>query len=318
MIDYLAWVKNHRKSHHHLETYIKAYIIPRLGNVDTAKLTASMIRKWHSDIAAEPPRLRTTKGKEQKHRAEDPNVAEAQRKRKLRANRHLVTLRAALNRAWRDGHIARNDAWARVQLFPGTERARTRFLNHEQATRLINTCEPDLRNLVKLALFTGARYGELCAFIVGDFNSDSSTLYVRDSKSSKPRHIILNVDGAKFCKALVMGCALESPLLTKTDGTRWERDHQHRPFKAAIGRAKLDADFTFHELRHTWASLTIMAGAPLMVVAQNLGHRDTRMVERHYGHLENSYVAEMIRKTAPSFAVEESNVSQLSPNAVTS
>jgi len=309
MTDYLAWVQNHRKSHRHLETYIKAYIVPRLGNVDTAKLTASMIRKWHAEIAAEPPRLRTRKGKEQKHRDEDPNPAEATRKRKLRANRHLVTLRAALNRAWRDGHIARNDAWARVQLFPGTERARTRFLTHEQATRLINTCEPDLRNLVKLALFTGARYGELCAFVVSDFNPDSSTLYVRDPKNSKPRHIILNTEGAKFCTLLVAGRAPEEPLLMNAGGTRWERDHQHRPFKAAISRAKLEANFTFHELRHTWASLTIMAGAPLMVVAQNLGHRDTRMVERHYGHLENSFVAEMIRKTAPSFEAEaETNV----------
>ena len=46
-----------------------------------------------------------------------------------------------------------------------------------------------------------------------------------------------------------------------------------------------------------------MAGAPLMVVAINLGHRDTRMVERHYGHLADSYVSEMIRKTAPQFGI---------------
>ena len=35
-----------------------------------------------------------------------------------------------------------------------------------------------------------------------------------------------------------------------------------------------------------------MGGMPLMVVARNLGHADTRMVERHYGHLAPSYVAE--------------------------
>ena len=48
-----------------------------------------------------------------------------------------------------------------------------------------------------------------------------------------------------------------------------------------------------------------MAGAPLMVVAENLGHRDTRMVEHHYGHLARKYVAEMIRKTAPTFGIDE-------------
>jgi hypothetical protein len=28
-----------------------------------------------------------------------------------------------------------------------------------------------------------------------------------------------------------------------------------------------------------------MNGVPLLVIAKNLGHRDTRMVEMHYGHL---------------------------------
>jgi hypothetical protein len=42
---------------------------------------------------------------------------------------------------------------------------------------------------------------------------------------------------------------------------------------------------SFHALRHTWASLAVMGGVPLLVVAKNLGHVDTRMVEKHYGHL---------------------------------
>ncbi len=306
MADYLEYVRQHKKSHHHLKTYIDAYILPRLGTVDTAKLTSGMIRKWHQQIATEPPRLRTRKGQEQKHREEDANPGEAERKRKLRANRHLVTLRAALNRAWQEGRIARNDAWVRVKQFPGTERARSRFLNADEARRLMNTCPPDLRQLVQLALLSGARYGELCALDVRDFQADTGTLFIRDSKSGKPRHIILNAEGSGFCKRLVLDKDLKSPLLTKEDGTRWERDHHHRAFKEAVKRAKLDPSFTFHELRHTWASLTIMAGAPLMVVAQNLGHRDTRMVERHYGHLSDSYVSEMIRKTAPTYGIGDS------------
>jgi hypothetical protein len=44
-----------------------------------------------------------------------------------------------------------------------------------------------------------------------------------------------------------------------------------------------------------------MNGTPLLVAAQNLGHSDTRMVEKHYGHLAPSYVADTIRKSAPRF-----------------
>jgi hypothetical protein len=52
-----------------------------------------------------------------------------------------------------------------------------------------------------------------------------------------------------------------------------------------------------------------MGGMPLIVLAQNLGHSDTRMVEKHYGHLAASYVDEEIRKAAPRFGmVEKGNV----------
>jgi hypothetical protein len=52
-----------------------------------------------------------------------------------------------------------------------------------------------------------------------------------------------------------------------------------------------------------------MNGVPLLVIAHNLGHSDTRMIERHYGHLTTDYMDEAIRKGAPKFgAVRKSNV----------
>jgi integrase len=55
-----------------------------------------------------------------------------------------------------------------------------------------------------------------------------------------------------------------------------------------------------------------MNGAPLMVVARNLGHADTRMVERHYGHLAQSFIADAIRAAAPRFGIEtEGNVAAI-------
>ena len=60
-------------------------------------------------------------------------------------------------------------------------------------------------------------------------------------------------------------------------------------------------------LRHTWASHAVMNGVPLLVVAKNLGHADTRMVEKHYGHLAPSYIADAIRAGAPRFGMVESS-----------
>jgi hypothetical protein len=54
-----------------------------------------------------------------------------------------------------------------------------------------------------------------------------------------------------------------------------------------------------------------MGGAELLVVAKNLGHADTRMVEKHYGDLSNDYMAEAIRRAAPRFGLEASNIASL-------
>ncbi len=49
-----------------------------------------------------------------------------------------------------------------------------------------------------------------------------------------------------------------------------------------------------------YASHAAMAGIPLTVIAKQLGHRDTLMVERHYSHLGSSFVDEIIQKKMPT------------------
>jgi len=39
-----------------------------------------------------------------------------------------------------------------------------------------------------------------------------------------------------------------------------------------------------------------------------LGHADTRMAERHYGHLAPSFIADAIRQAAPTFGLKAGNV----------
>lgn len=38
-----------------------------------------------------------------------------------------------------------------------------------------------------------------------------------------------------------------------------------------------------------------MKGVPFAVIAAQLGHADTRMVEKHYGHLAPNYIADTVR-----------------------
>ena len=83
------------------------------------------------------------------------------RARKATANRTLAVLKAALNHAFDDEHVASNTAWGRrVKPFEGVTMARVRFLQVAEAKRLVIACDPDFRPLVQAALQTGARYSE--------------------------------------------------------------------------------------------------------------------------------------------------------------
>ncbi len=63
------------------------------------------------------------------------------------------------------------------------------------------------------------------------------------------------------------------------------------------------AKVTFHELRHTYASNLILQGMQLLYVATQLGHSDTRMVEKYYGHLVPSAVAMAVKKHGPKLGI---------------
>jgi integrase len=303
--EYVTWLQEHRKTGESARYRIKSLILPKLGQIQCDRLTTAEIQKWLRDLAASPARLRTKRdAKKPIFREFDKSDADAVRRRRASANRTLTVLKAALNRAWREGKIPSDEAWRRVEPFEEVDAARARYLTVAEAKRLLNACDAYFRRLAQAALVTGARYGELTALRASDFNPDSRTVHVRTSKSGKGRHIVLNDEGAALFKSLAAGKAGDAILLSKADGTPWKPAHQARPMKEACKRAKISPPVSFHVLRHTWASLAVMAGGPLMVVARNLGHNDTRMVERHYGHLAPSYVADAIRAAAPKFGIK--------------
>ena len=309
-------MEEHKKSARVIRWTAEASILPELGHVVCTKLTKNRIEEWKSKVAAEPARLRTKKGEEQKYRQATPETAEDEkRRRRATANRKLVILKAALNRAWRDGKIASDAAWRTARPYEGADTARTRYLSVAECTRLVNAAEPDLRKMIQAGLLTGCRYAELAALVASDFNADAGRLHIRISKSGKPRHVVLTAEGEEFFSTLAAGRSSQERLLLKEDGGRWLKSHQHRPMRDACLRAKIDPAASFHILRHTWASLSVMGGMPLMVVARNLGHSDTRMVEQHYGHLAPDYVSKAVREHAPTFGITiEGNVVAIEPH----
>jgi integrase len=73
----------------------------------------------------------------------------------------------------------------------------------------------------------------------------------------------------------------------------------------ASTRANIKPATSFHALRHTYGTTLAMRGVPLGVIAEQLGHADTRMTEKHYAHLAPSYVADTIRAQFPTLGIVE-------------
>ena len=302
---YLAWFAEHRKSLDATKRAIEAHILPELGDVDSAKLATTRIRQWHADLAKRPARLRTGRGGAQRYR-QPASAPDEIRARRATANRLLTVLKAMLNRAFEEGHVSSDLAWRRVKPFRGVDVARERFLEVDEMARLCNACDPVFRNLVRGALLSGARYGELCRADVGDYSSAARKLQVQQSKSGKPRWIPLDDEAVEFFEAITVGRPAQAPMFPRADGQRWGKSHQARRLAEASKAARIEPPVSYHALRHTWASHRVMNGADLMVVARVLGHSDTRMVERHYGHLRPSYVDDAVRASAPRARPEQS------------
>jgi integrase len=302
MDEYLAHLtKAKRKPQDRTRAIVKAHILSTLGNVDLAKLTHGKVKAWRDALAETAPRLRTKPGKEQQYRSIDPNDPVQARKRQATANRILTVLKAALNYAKSESRrIATDAAWVDVKPFAKVDVPKVRFLTNEEVTALVENCEPDFQSLVKGALLTGCRYGELTAMTVVDFNSKDGQVYVAQSKNGESRYVDLNDAGIEFFGELAKGRKPKDILFMRSVEKPWKTSEQFRPMNAACEAAKIDG-VTFHILRHTYASHALMAGMTIEVLAQQLGHKDTRITMRHYAHLCPTFKQESVRQNAPSF-----------------
>ena len=125
------------------------------------------------------------------------------------------------------------------------------------------------------------------------------------SKSGKPRHVVLTQEGRDFVSAVAVGKLGSARLFLHGNGRSWGKSEQQRPLATACAVARIDPPVNFHALRHSYASRLAMKGVPLAVIAAQLGHSDSRMVEKHYGHLSAGYVADTVRAAFGTLGIVE-------------
>ena len=293
--DYLDWYKINRKGIRYTAGTIRTHILPAFGDRLISELTTLDIKRWHERLATKPRRKRAGLLSEQVY-LPPPQTEDEKRARKATANRILTVFKAILNKAFYDGKAASDTVWRRVKPFPKVEQARIRFLKPYEVDYLLNVAEPDFKDLIQGALFTGARYGELSQMRVYDFMPDQGLVFIQPGKSGKGRHIPLPPEGLAFFESLTAGKTGADFIFIRCNGRQWARSDQQRPMKEACQKAKIEPAIGFHELRHTYASMLAQRGVDLLTISKLLGHADTRITSKHYAHLCDTTLREAVAK----------------------
>jgi integrase len=144
-----------------------------------------------------------------------------------------------------------------------------------------------LRPLVITALHTGFRASELRSLTWTDVEISRRMITVRAgyAKNGEARRVPMNQLLTDILKSVKLANNQGDRVFCNRDGT------SYRSFRSAFERAVRKAeivDFTFHDLRHMFASRLVMAGVDLPTVKEILGHRDISMTMR-YTHLSSDH-----------------------------
>ena len=158
--------------------------------------------------------------------------------------------------------------------------------------------------MIFVALKTGARLGEILGLTHKDIffnesyiNIDKTYDYKQDEtgtfKNTKNTASVRTVPVDKETLEII-GCYIkwcESAGLKTADGTLFvekEKNFYNSTINLHLKNTLKSLGIkpiSFHKLRHTQASLLISKNVPLQVIAKRLGHTDTNMIQRVYGHL---------------------------------
>lgn len=229
--------------------------------------------------------------------------------------KHLALMKAILRAAERDWKWLEK---APVIKIPAVRNKRVRWLEKDEAKRLIDECPEPLKSVVKFALATGLRRSNIINLEWQQIDMQRRVAWVNpeDSKSNRAIGVALNDTACKVLRDQIGNhhkfVFVHTKAGRRSDGSvtpavRKMRVDDGRAWKSACKRAGIE-DFRFHDLRHTWASWLIQSGVPLSVLQEMGGWESIEMVRR-YAHLAPNHLTEHAKQIDSIFNDDVPNMS---------
>lgn len=264
-----------------LEAHIRLHILPHLGHLTLREMSVvGLIGEWVTmldvDKGLAPKTVRNIHG-------------------------NLSMILAAAVKA---GLLAENPcADTRLPRGVHTEMC---FLTETQYERLEAATSPRWRPLLRTAIGTGMRWGELMGLLVGRVDLLAGQLHVVESlhepdagpmvlgtpKSRAARRTVrLPASVVDVLVPLVAGRASTEHVFVTMAGVPPRRANWRKQvWVPALRRSGLAEEFAprvprFHDLRHSHVSWLIAAGVPLPAISRRVGHESITTTVDRYGHL---------------------------------
>ncbi len=208
---------------------------------------------------------------------------------------HLFTIAI---KEWRVGLVYNPVANIRK---PAPPQGRNRRLTADEERKLLQACDghsnPMLGWIVRIALYTGMRAGEIRSLTRSQVNLDKRLVYLTETKNGSARTVPLTREAVA-----VFRTALDNPLRPDDtdliffgepgrDGIR--RPYEFRPAWHRILKETGIRGFRFHDLRHEAVSRLVEDGLGDQEVSAISGHKSMQMLRR-YTHLRAEDLVERL------------------------
>jgi len=207
---------------------------------------------------------------------------------KATINRELACLKTMLNYAVGEGWLSSNPLIG-YKLYKERP-SKVRVVTKEEFQRVYEAASEFLKPILMTAYNTGMRRGEILNLKWENVSLSQGYIRVEETKNGESRYIPINKQLNEALKSVKYNASGEYVFsrggeLVSTFKTA---------FNAAVRRSGV-ARFTFHDLRHTFASVLVMKGVDLATVQELLGHKSITMTKR-YSHPTPEHKRQAIEK----------------------
>lgn len=170
----------------------------------------------------------------------------------------------------------------------------------DEVMSMIHVASDEFRKFLILAFFTGMRHGEVLGIQRGDLDVENNIISI-----NKQYNITFNQENAKLkthknksqyeskVPSIIWGLLGELPInpdsniVDRTNINKAKRDWIREEWEKTLTDAGIKADSrTPYVTRHTFVSIALSTKVNPLLVTNNTGHADLKMIEKAYGTLD--------------------------------